>query len=336
MAEHDDSDIARVLRVSGGRVEPSDDVKQAIYAAVHAEWRDTVAKRQQRRTRRLWLAAAASIAVAAIALFMGRSLLDSQGELMANVSRSVGTVQVREGDTGSWQRIASPQSLHVGENLQTGSDGRIALALEDGVSLRLDHNSRIAFVERDRIDVSKGAVYVDSGTPMSGAGRLNVGTPAGVVRHVGTQYEARILKSGTRVRVREGRVDVLPANGSTHTLQTGEQITVSRSGVEERSRVEPASDEWDWASSAAPYFDIEGRPVHELLAWAGREMGLQVVFASPESAAEARRAVLSGSVAGLSPQDALVAVLPTTNLRSTERDGKLLVELIPGTAPDTL
>jgi ferric-dicitrate binding protein FerR (iron transport regulator) len=152
-------------------------------------------------------------------------------------------------------------------------------------------------------------------------------TPAGVVRHVGTQYEARILNGSTRVRVREGRVDVTPANGPSRTLGVGDQILVTGAGVEERSRIEPSSTEWDWASSAAPEFDINGKPVQEFLAWAGRETGLKVVFTSAESAAEAKRAVLSGSIAGLNPDEALAAVLQTTSLKGTEKEGQLVVEL---------
>ncbi len=145
---------------------------------------------------------------------------------------------------------------------------------------------------------------------------------------MGTQYEARVVDDGsTRIRVREGRVDVRPVKGDALTLQVGEQILVSAAGIKARGRIEPSSDEWDWASNAAPEFDIDGRPVHEFLAWAGRETGLKVVFATPESAAEARRAVLSGSVAGLNPDEALAAVLPTTSLRSTERDGELVIEM---------
>jgi hypothetical protein len=114
-------------------------------------------------------------------------------------------------------------------------------------------------------------------------------------------------------------------------LQVGDQIVMSSSGIEERGSIAPDSDEWNWAASTAPDFDIDGRPVHEFLAWAGREAGLRVVFATPESAAEARRAVLSGSVEGLAPEEALAAVLPTTSLRSTERDGQLIIEM--ATAP---
>lgn len=327
MAEHDDSDIARVLRATGKRVDPSADAARAVYTAVHAEWRAAVDKREKPRARRVWLAAAAAIAIAAIALFVGRAMLIPAPELVASVSRTIGAVEMRDADAGSWKGIASNGALHAGQNVHTGRDGRLTLTLRDGVSLRLDHDTSIALVSPDRIDITSGAVYVDSGLPTTSAGRLQVGTPSGVIRHIGTQYEARIVNGGTRVRVREGRVDVTPMHGSARTLQVGEQILVSTSGIEDRNRVEPSSDDWDWASNAAPDFDIDGRPVHDFLAWAGRETGLKVVFASPESAAEAKRAVLSGSVAGLGPDEALAAVLPTTSLRSVERDGELVIEM---------
>jgi len=327
MTEHDDSDVARVLRASGARASPSDEMTRAVYEAVHAEWRATVKRHNGKRAQRVWLAVAASVAVAAIALFAGRNLVPPQAALMADVSKRVGVVQVREGGSADWRSAAGEKTLHVGEGVQTGADGRVALALRDGVSLRLDHDTRVALVSADRVDITSGAVYIDSGASGSSAARLEVGTPAGVVRHIGTQYEARILSSGTRIRVREGRVDVTPSNGSPRTLEVGDQIVVSSSGVEERGRIEPSSDEWDWASDAAPEFDINGKPLHAFLAWAARETGLQVVFASAESAAEAQRAVLSGSIAGLDPDEALAAVMPTTSLRSTERDGQLVIEM---------
>ncbi len=37
--------------------------------------------------------------------------------------------------------------------------------LRDGVSLRLDHDTSIALVSPDRVDITSGAVYVDSGRP---------------------------------------------------------------------------------------------------------------------------------------------------------------------------
>ena len=330
MAGRDDSDIARVLRAAGGRGSPSNETKQAVYGAVQAEWRATVEKQKRRHARRVWLAAAASVAVAAVALLVGRNDFTPQDEIVANVSRTVGVVQTLEAGANRWRNIADADAtaLHAGERIHTGADGRIAIAMRDGVSVRLDRDTSAAFVDANHIEVKEGAVYIDSGVSTASAGRLQVSTPAGVVRHVGTQYEARVVNDrNTRIRVREGRVDVVPVKGAALTLQVGEQILVSTSGIEARGSIKPSSDEWDWASNAAPEFDIDGRPVHEFLAWAGRETGLEVVFATPESAAEARRAVLSGSVTGLNPDEALAAVLSTTSLRSSERDGQLVIEV---------
>src|SRR4051812_30347344 len=129
MAEPDDSDIARVLRAAGGRAAPSDDAAQAVFQAVHAEWRATVERRKRQRNQRVWLALAASIAVAGVALFMGRSFLgNTPGERVADVSRSVGVVQIRGGNSDPWERVDGARVLHVGESIHTGADGRLALA----------------------------------------------------------------------------------------------------------------------------------------------------------------------------------------------------------------
>lgn len=318
----DEPGIARVLRAAGGRTRPADDMKDAVRAAVHAEWRATVAKRSQRRT---WYAIAASVTVAALALWVGREYFMSSGPLVASVSRSIGTVQSRDGFLSSWHTATS--GARIGEELQTGADGRVALQLRDGVSLRLDHDTRITFVDAGRIDVTSGAVYVDAGPTPTTSEHLKLGTPAGVVQHVGTQYEARIVQSGTRLSVREGRVDVTPVRGNAQTASVGEQLLVSSSGDVKRIAIAPSDPQWDWAANTAPMFNIDGRPVRDFLTWVGRELGREIVFANPESEAEATRAVLSGSVSGLTPAEALAAVLPTTQLRSTEHDGKIEISL---------
>jgi ferric-dicitrate binding protein FerR (iron transport regulator) len=321
--DNDDAGIARVLRAAGGRAHPDEAMKAAVRAAVHAEWRATVTRRGRRR---VYLALAASVAMAALAVWVGRGYMVTSDEVVANVSRIIGTAQVRSGRFGSWHVVAAP--LHTGETLMTGADGRVALQLPDGVSVRLDHDTRVAFVDAARIDVKSGAVYVDAGTAPTPTDHLRVGTPAGIVQHVGTQYEARIVKSGTRIRVREGRVDLLPeAGGDAQSAGVGEQLLVSPAGEIQRDYISPNDDAWAWASNTAPPFDINGRPVHEFLTWVGRELGREVVYATPAAEAEADRAVLSGSVAGLAPEDALAAVLPTTQLRSVERDGKIQISL---------
>ncbi|HVY82483.1 MAG TPA: FecR family protein [Steroidobacteraceae bacterium] len=319
----DEAGIARVLRAAGGRAQPAEEMKAAVRAAVHAEWRRTVARRHRRR---VYLALAASLAMAALAVWIGRAYFAPSHEVVANVSRIVGTAQVRSGRFGRWHVVAAP--LHVGEALETGADGRVALQLRDGVSVRLDHDTRIAFVDPERIDVKSGAVYVDAGATPQHSEHLRVGTPAGIVQHVGTQYEARIMRDGTRIRVREGRVALVPEKGgAAQSAAVGEQLLVTTSGEIQRDAISPSDEDWSWAAQAAPPFDIDGRPVREFLTWVGRELGREIVYTTPAAEMEADRAVLSGSVGDLGPADALAAVLPTTQLRSIERDGRIEISL---------
>lgn len=337
MAEQDDADVARVLRAAQGRSNPSEEMTRSVYAAVHAEWRTMASSRRKRRVQRVWLAAAASVALAAVALFLGRALIGtSTGELVANVSRSTGIIQVKEADSSSWRYLEDTKTLRVGEQVHTGADGRMALSMPDGVSVRLDRYTNVALVSPDRMEIFEGAIYIDSGPGDSGSsgkarGSLEIATPTGIVRHVGTQYEARVMHSqGTRIRVREGRVEVERAAG-TRTFDAGTQVLVAPRGIQESTRIETHGEEWNWVLSTAPEYDIGGRRVDEFLAWAGRETGLRVVFATPQTEVEAKRAVLSGSVSGLglSPHETLAAVLPTVNLRSTQRDDQLVIELAP-------
>jgi ferric-dicitrate binding protein FerR (iron transport regulator) len=322
----EESGIARVLKAAGTRVAPADDMKAAVRSAVHAQWHATVAKRGHRR---VWLALAASVMVAAAALWLSRPFLSTPGAIVANVSRVTGVVESNSGPLGARSPVLADSLVHAGQTLVTGEQGLVAVRLPDGVSLRLDRDTHVAFIDAGHVELQSGAVYVDAGTAPRASRSLRVSTPAGVVWHVGTQYEARIVSGATRIRVREGRVDLVSGQGETQSAHVGEELLVSATGNVARGAISPSDPQWQWAANAAPSFEINGRPVHEFLTWVGREVGREIVFATPESRAEAERAVLSGSVNGLAPAEALAAVLPTTSLRSTERDGKIEISLQP-------
>ncbi len=320
----EEQDIERVLRAAGARPTPSDEMKAAVRGAVHAEWRATV-YRQRRHRRRVSFAAAAAVAITAIGAPLTLWWLSAPGALVASVSRSVGTVNARQ---GYWPRSVPAhegQHLHAGQALITASDGRVALQLPSGLSVRLDHDTRVSLIEAGRIALHRGAVYVDArAMPVN---PLQIDTPAGSVRHLGTQYEVRLVGDNTRVRVREGRVELRSSGGPAINAGAGEQVIVSNTREPQRSSIVTYGNDWAWVSTAAPPFDWNGRSLSEFVAWVGRELGREIVFATPETEAEASRTVLSGSVSDLSPAEALSTVLPTTRLRSYESGGRIVFEL---------
>lgn len=317
--------IAGLVRRGGVRQEPPAAMREAVRAAAHREWREVVAERRLARRRAPRWSMAAAAAVAGLAVWLGLPMLVGQGALVASVARVSGPVEVA-GDgllDGATALVAGAQ-VAADSTLRSAGGGRVALVM-GGNSVRLDEQSTVRVVADNRIALERGAVYVDSG---AGAAPLVIETPYGAVEHLGTQYESRLLADGLRLRVREGRVRLSAAAGRTVEGAAGEQLVVAAGGDVSRAAVSRAGGEWAWTGDIAPAFDIADRTLGEFLAWAGRETGRDVAWATPELEAEARGVVLRGSVAGMSPEQALDAVLATTDYAvQPDAGGRWIIDL---------
>jgi ferric-dicitrate binding protein FerR (iron transport regulator) len=322
-ASQDDGDLARLLASTGPRDRPSAAAAVEVRAAVEDEWRRYVDARRRRRQYTNW-AAAAGIAVAAVALWVARPLYLPQAGPVASLARVIGDVQLDAGG-GRWTQLAAGSVVNAGAAIRTGDDGLAAITLNDGVELRLDSGTQLAFNGASEASLSHGAVYVDSG-PDGGAPVADfvLETPVGSVRHLGTQYQARLADGDLRVGIREGRVEVSGARG-TVLGGAGELLTVTDSGAS-RSRLASTAPEWKWVNGVTPPYNIEGRTVSDFLAWAGRETGRKVVYSSPVAEREAGSVRLRGTVEALSPDEAVTAVLATTSLRPTVVDEQIIIE----------
>jgi hypothetical protein len=80
---------------------------------------------------------------------------------------------------------------------------------------------------------------------------------------------------------------------------------------------------WDWIASVVPMLDIEGRTLGEFLQWIARERDLRVEFASASLAQSAPSIRLSGSIEGMTLEQALVSVLATCRLDCRIANGVL-------------
>jgi ferric-dicitrate binding protein FerR (iron transport regulator) len=319
-----EQDIERVLKAAGRRERAPAEVENAVREHLRTEWRAIVEERRHRNRTRAGLAIAASVLVAAISLWFVASIPDAEGPV-ATMAVAVDDVRVRSNWFRGWQPAPAGRTLRAGESVETGASGRAALSLPGLASARLDRGTRIRLASADRLVIERGALYVDAGTGSTGDSRLVVETPAGVVSHVGTQYEVRLDGANVQLRVREGRVQWRSPSGAIENGLAGEQLTIAADGAVSRSQAARYGESWDWIASATPAIDIEGRPLAEFLAWAGREMGREVDFATAEVAAEAAAIVVHGSIAGLTPTQALDAVLATTRVRGTLVEGRILV-----------
>jgi ferric-dicitrate binding protein FerR (iron transport regulator) len=259
-----------------------------------------------------------------VAVWIARPVLAPGDALVASVTRVVGEVQQDAGG-GHWMPLDGAAPLKAGMQLRTGSGGRVALRLTDGVELRLDSGTLLAFEDAEHARLSQGAVYVDSRAEAGATSPdFELATPEGAVRHLGTQYEARLAGGGLRVAIREGRVQVGTPTGAVQGA-AGEQLVVGAGRIE-RSALAPNAPEWNWLATVTPPFTLEGRSVEDFLEWAARETGRAVVFGSSEAAERARAVTLSGTVEGLTPDEAVAAVLSTTSLRAGIEGGRIRVD----------
>jgi ferric-dicitrate binding protein FerR (iron transport regulator) len=211
--------------------------------------------------------------------------------------------------------------------VRTAAAGHAALRRSDGLELRLDAGTQLAFVDAGRAALEHGSVYVDSGAAGGKLAALVIGTPLGDVRHLGTQYVASLHDGQLQLAVREGSVAV--SNGHDPVVaQAGEALAIASNGAVTRGTVMAYGEPWLWTEAVAPDYAIEGRSLDEFLSWVGRETGRKVVYMSPEAALEAQRTRLNGSVAGLAPEAAVAAVLSSEPaLRHRIVDGQIEVEI---------
>ncbi len=324
----DNPDLDRLLRTAGPRVKPPQDVEREVRAAVHGEWQAVVAARTRRR-RFVQAAVAAGLAAVAVTVWL-LNRQPPERAVVAAVERTLDGTVVRAGGLAGERPLTLNQPLRAGDALLTSAAGGASLRLVGGVSLRIDGNSAVRLAAVDDIVITSGALYIDAGATPDQQNHLRVETPAGVVQHVGTQYEVRVLDTGTRIRVREGRVQVSATAGRLLVGEAGTQLTILPDGEVHSEAVARSGEEWNWIGQVVPAYLIENRPLTEFLQWASRELGEDIAYATPASRAEAAGIRLRGSIEGLTPGSALAAVLSTTRLVSSEKNGQILIELPPG------
>lgn len=316
------SQIESLLKLAGERDQPSPVALERARAAARASWQrglnhedaagEGVAPR--RRFNVSWAIAAALAAVAA-ALWLW-----SPRQLPVDVAR-VAALQ-GQARLESGQPVALGTVLRNGEVLTT-ADGRMALAVGDALSLRLDRDTRLRLDDAGQVTLLDGALYVDSGG-LNAHTALRIRTPAGAVRHVGTQFQVRVGGGHTRVQVREGRVVLLQDDGASVDLGAGDSADVAGTRVRVEHDQPSHGPDWEWAATTAPAFDIENRPLSEFLAWLAREHGWQLRYADAATQSQAQDIRLHGSMAGRDAAAMLERAALITGMPLVLKDGALL------------
>lgn len=329
--------IGRLLRLAGPREAVPADRLLHVKTAVRAEWR------QQTRARSRRIAVGWSLgAVAAAALVLvGVRLVNRDDGRVESPRHELATIDALNGAVrllSSSEQAAEPTPFQIGDRIQEGDGvdttggGLAALRLVGGASVRVDGGTRLRLLSKDTLALDTGRIYVDSGD-RRGARSLEVRTPVGVARDIGTRFEVRLTGSVLRLRVRDGFVRLTQSRRS-HDAQPGDELTLEGNGSVARRTVPVFGADWVWAVALAAPFNLEGRSLRDFLVWIAGENGWQLRYADAAVEEKALTTILHGSIQGLTPEEALSAVLPTSGVVHRLENGMLLIQLAVGETKD--
>ncbi|MHB9000101.1 MAG: FecR domain-containing protein, partial [Thermoanaerobaculia bacterium] len=316
-------DIRAYLEAAGPRPEISVTDLEAIRASARSAWEAELRRHHRARaTSRTIIALAAGVAIVAIGI--GVWLAARPRAIVVTCEAVSGTFKIQEND--------GRRAIIVGETIRAGSvlstdavNGHASFRTASGAILRLDAGTRARLDSRGVIVLEQGAVYVDSDANPDA--RLEVRTPAGVARDIGTQFVVRVTgpaPSTLQIRVREGSVAV-ERDGRKWLAPAGRELIVRADLTAEMRNIEPLDDQWMWVLQAAPQFDVEGRTLQAFLEWMSRETGLKIRYEDDALAAGASSIVLHGSIGEVRADQAPFVVLPGAGLEGEIREGVLNV-----------
>lgn len=320
----DDSSIETLVRLAGSRDAPSAQGMERARAAAFASWQQGLraadAPRPTPRRVAWWAVAASLMSLAVVGAWYWRA---SPAVFVARVTAVSGDVRLARARADA---LAADSVILAGESLDSRS-GRIALSL-GALSLRVDRHTRLRLDAPDRVTLVEGNIYVDSGG-VNASTALSIETPAGDVRHIGTQFLVNVTGGVTRVQVREGRVTLGTTTGSAHEVSAGERLDVDGARALLTGVQLSHGADWEWAAAIAPAFDVENRPLAEFLAWIAREHGWQLRYGDATLQSRAQAVRLHGSLDGLEATAMIERVSLITGIPMTVRDGALTVGLAP-------
>ena len=222
--------------------------------------------------------------------------------------------------TEGMPQVETGAMVFSGDSISTGGATRIALRTRAGTSIRLDEHTRVRFSERRLIELEAGAIYLDT---VDQEDPFEIRTSTGTVSRLGTQFEIRVLARLVRVRVRSGMATV--ARGpETITVVPGTELRLTSDGTE--SRAVPAfGDDWNWVTTLAPAFHIDGQRLSAFLSYLARENGWTLHYADAGVQRIASATVLKGSADGLEAEAALDVAMKSAALAHTLDRGELRI-----------
>lgn len=163
------------------------------------------------------------------------------------VSFIEGEVKMKTADAGDWGYASMNSPIHEGDEFWVPQDGRLELQLKSGTYIRLNHESYIYVLEKDKdsleFHLAKGSAYVFNKVPEGGM--TQVDTVDGVMTRVFDNSIFRVDLSDKNTEVGVYKKQAIVSNkAGNYTVLKDNVVSL---GLENEGRVGPMGppDEWE-------------------------------------------------------------------------------------------
>jgi len=303
-------DIEKLLTKAGPRIQPDEEIKQAVYAEVHKTW--------LQQTRTPFYKNPLFLAAASVFLFVGIfvvTFINDDNQANYNIAKPIqisGQIQISQ-DNQNWTNLDIDKTINPGDYVKTKSNNRMLIELDNGNTIRVDENSFIQIVDRNEIQLKQGKIYVASAehAPLR---KLLITTELASINHIGTQYQIEFNNGELNVGVRDGKV-IIQSEEKHREIAKGFEVTLNEEGVFNQQTISPFDLKWQWTQKIPKQFDIQDKTVQQYLNWVSLETGYPIIWQSRKDRLDATKIKLSGSINGVLPKDSLNVILPTTRFK---------------------
>lgn len=316
-------ELERLLAASAPRPRASDEVESAVRSAVQSEWENMIAERRYRHMAAFGIAASLLIFVLATGLFSSRA---AQAPTVGQWERVAGAVSVETADGHS--APAKPGSVvAAGTRLISATNAGGAILWSGQMSLRINEDTSLRVLSDGHIELEHGELYIDtraadesqSGPP------LTIEVAGFEIQHVGTQYMVGYRNRSVTAVVRSGSIEVT-GSGPRQWAPKGQSLTRRGSDDWAQQSVATFGNAWSWAEELSPRLHVQGQPLGVILAWAAKETGREVYYASKEARVLAESKTLESDTQ-LEVVTALQVVTRTSDLRALIDGARIIVDL---------
>ena len=189
----------------------------------------------------------------------GKKVGEVSALLAVATGERAGVAVKEQGSKGKWTSLKVGQAVALGSTLHTTKGARARLALEGGVVLHLNEDTRLELAGPAKVVLSSGSLLVDK--EPGEADLFTIATPQGSVKVTGTKLHLKVEEGADTVDVTRGTVEI-NAGGAEVELGAGERAVLRKGKSPRVLHSKDLSYVTRWAREITPPAEqqVEARP----------------------------------------------------------------------------